>query len=189
MTLTYNGVPYVYYGYTTTVAGVTSAANTTVPPTDPLIASVTQNTTITYLYVRDTIGFKVTKTLTAPAEETEQFVFQIDYKGGGATAGTVVRTMMAVITVQVGQTSATINFVDMPQGWYTVTELNSNFRFELQTAQLPADNPGATIAGRTVTRNITDNSGIYKFTNKRLDVPWANGKTDLINDLPPLTNP
>ena len=190
--LTKDGIHYIYYGFTvTTSSGGISSVDMT-PPASliyPLIASVTEKSTITYLYERAKVRFNIVKALTSPAEEDEQFVFQVDNLGSGASPGAIGNTMLAVITVRAGQTTGAAIYVDMPQSWYTVTELNSNFRFQLLTAQLQADNPGATVSGVAVTRMITDNTAVFTFTNQRLDVPWVNGKTNVTNDMPPLTNP
>jgi len=119
-----------------------------------------------------TTGFQIEKTLDSPAEEDEKFVFQVDYRETSAT-GTVVKTMYAVITIEAGESIGTANFVDMSAGWYTVTELDSNWRFELLT-------------DRTVTMEIEDGNEIFEFLNKRMDVPWVNGKNSITNEMPPV---
>ena len=124
---------------------------------------------ITLTVEQITTGFEVKKTLESPAEEQEKFVFQVDYREDSAT-GDIVRTMYAVITIDAGDSAGTAAFVDMPVGWYTVTELDSNWRFELTTA-------------KTVTLEI-DEEETFTFRNKRRDVPWVNGKNSVTNEMP-----
>ncbi len=129
-------------------------------------------------------GLSIQKKLTKPAEVDEEFVFLLEYRGNGEEPGEVESTLYGVIHIEHGQTGAKIAYVDMPPGWYTVTELKNNFRFTLQTDKLPTDNPDAEeINGASVVKILEDGSSLnYVFTNKRDDVPWANGKTNLMND-------
>lgn len=142
------------------------------------------------LYVVETGELTVNKVLTDSAEEEETFVFQVDYCGNGAEAGSVERTMYAVITIPAGQKTGMAKFIEMPPGWYTVTELDSNWRFELLDDELEVDNPGAAVDADNakVTMYIEEHNEIdYTYQNKRLDVPWANGKHSVTNDMPALT--
>jgi len=141
------------------------------------------------LYVEEAGELTVEKELTAPAEEEETFVFQVDYCGNDTEAGSVERTMYAVITIPAGETTGTAKFVEIPAGWYMVTELNSNWRFELLVDELDNNNPDAVIDGDNagVTMHIEGNSPIYVYQNNRLDVPWVNGKSSVTNDMPPVS--
>ena len=119
--------------------------------------------------------FEVIKRLTAPAEEEEKFVFQVDFMGNGASpSSTPVRTMYAVITIGVGDDEETALFVDMPVGWYKVIELDSNWRFELLT-------------DRVVTLKAEGNDDVFSYTNGRKDIPWANGNDSVTNEMPPVS--
>ena len=90
--------------------------------------------------------FEVQKTLNAPAEENEIFVFKVEYRGwDAAAAGEVQNTMYARVEVKAGEITAKAVFKDMPIGWYTVTELDSNWRFELNDEALTANNDGASV--------------------------------------------
>ena len=143
-----------------------------------------------WVQAEDTGEVTIEKKLTSPAEEDETFVFQVDYRGSGTTAGSAERTMYAVITIKTGESEGTAKFVDMPAGWYTVTELDSNWRFELLVDELDDDNPTAVVdaANARITMYVEDDSAGCTYQNKRLDVPWANGKDSITNEMPPLTS-
>ena len=138
------------------------------------------------LYVHDVADLLVEKRLAAPAEEEETFVFRVDYMGNGTSAGATERTMYAVITIGHGASGGSALFKDMPVGWYTVTEMDSNWRFGFVASALTADNPGASInaANRSVTMWSNSNAGTYIFRNNRKSAPWVNGKARVKNDMP-----
>jgi len=108
------------------------------------------------LWVSETNTFQINKTLGSPAEEEETFVFLVEYRGAKTTPGAVTQTLYAVITLEPGQVFGTAIFADMPIGWYSVTELDSNWRFDLDGNLLEDENPKATVdkSKGTVTRWI-----------------------------------
>lgn len=142
------------------------------------------------LYVTEACELEITKELAgAVAEEDEQFVFQIDYCGNAASGpGAVERTMYAVAAIQAGNITWSGEFVNMPAGWYTVVELESNWRFDLLSSQLALDNSSAIVdaSNAKVTMRIEGDRGTYLYKNERLDIPWANGKDSITNDMPSL---
>ena len=90
-------------------------------------------------------SFTVKKTLDAAAEEDELFIFKAEYRGSGVAAGAVQNTMYARITVPAGQTEATATFTVMPQGWYTVTEITSNWQYSFDGGGTGTANPNGTV--------------------------------------------
>ena len=147
------------------------------------------NNIIVNLYVELATGLTINKYLTETAAEDETFVFQVEYRGDDNAAGAVEQTMYAVITVPWGtpaETAKTALFVDMDPGWYTVTELDANWRFTLREDKLPGDNPAATIEQRSVTLWAEGESGaVFTWCNSRKDVPWVNGKSGITNHFEP----
>jgi hypothetical protein len=110
----------------------------------------------------------------------------IEYLGKGDSAGPVERTFYSVLHVLNGQVADSVVTADMPEGWYRVTELDSNWRYTLNQAGLAGDNAGAAITARAVTRRITGGSPVFAFRNERDDVPWVHGETGVVNDMPPI---
>lgn len=96
---------------------------------------------------------QIEKKLEMVAEEDETFLFQVDYLGQGEEPGEVMSTMYARIDIPAGQQNGYAVFNNQQPGWYTVTELDSNWRFE-PDGQLTEDNPDATVdeTGNSVTR-------------------------------------
>jgi hypothetical protein len=179
--------PWVYIGYKE--GDDDSAALIPGSPPAPLVASVDADYDFIYVYRKVDANFSILKTLNQAAEQTERFVYQIEYMGSGASAGAVTRTFYSVLHVQNGQETDIISSAILPEGWYRVTELDNNWRYTLDTTALSGDNSGATVnaAGRWVLRKVEHgDNAVFSFKNDRDDVPWVHGETGVINAMPPI---
>jgi hypothetical protein len=163
------------------------------------------------LYVEWSNDLVIEKNLTAPTRQEETFVFRVEQREGdkhlvdGQTGdisdgqpGDLIRTMFAVITIPKGGDYGSVTFADMEDGWYTVTELGSNWTHTLLVGRLADDhvferdgattrNPVAVVseADRNVSLWSEDSNALYTFWNDRDDVPWVHEKDRITNHMPP----
>ncbi|MCL1797596.1 MAG: hypothetical protein FWG24_04720, partial [Eggerthellaceae bacterium] len=143
------------------------------------------------LYVDEINEFMIEKNLTEPGKIDETFVFKVEYLGNGEEPGAVERTMYAVITIPAGEVYGSATFIDMPYGFYSVTELASNWNYTLLTERFEGDHaPNALIdeASRSVTLWAEDSSALYTYWNMRDDTPWVFAKNTITNNLPPVSD-
>ena len=179
--------PWVYVGYRE--GDSDSAPLIPGSPPAPLVPSVNADYDFIYVYTKiNNVSFTIRKTLGRAAAQTERFVYMIEYLGKGGSAGPAERTFYSVLHVLNGQVTDSVATADVPEGWYRVTELDSNWRYTLDQAGLAGDNAGAAVSARAVTRQITSGSPVFAFRNDRDDVPWVHSETGVVNDMPPISS-
>ncbi len=111
----------------------------------------------------------ITKTLTAAATEAETFVFQIQRLApdGSALGG----IFYATITIPQGQTSASIRLAGLYASNYSVTELQSNWRY-------------STVGGASQTVAVTrDGNATVTFSNQKTNDHWLSDKAEVSNQM------
>lgn len=111
------------------------------------------------------VSFTLTKQLTKAAEADETFIFMIQ------DADSVFYT---TLTVAKGSTAASITVEGMAPGSYTVTELDSNWRFK---------NTGTP----SQTQQLSDHNADYSFTftNEQTTSQWLSGNANVVNKMAP----
>gem|GEM_PF-2385873 len=139
------------------------------------------------LYVDEINEILIEKNLTEPAKTDETFVFKVEYCGNDEEPGAVERTMYAVVTIEAGETYGYATFVDMPYGFYTVTELESNWTYTLVAERLESDHVSEALIdeqNQSVTLWAEDSSALYTYWNTREDTPWVFAKNTITNYMP-----
>ncbi|MDR2715347.1 MAG: hypothetical protein LBB46_01185, partial [Coriobacteriaceae bacterium] len=135
----------------------------------------------------------IEKNLTEAADAEETFVFKVEYRGNDAAPGAVERLMYAVVTIPAGQDFGRAVFTDMETGFYTVTELGSNWTYTLMAGRLEGDHaghePAATVSPLegSVTLWAEDSRALYTYWNERDEVPWIFDKSSITNNMPSIS--
>lgn len=125
-------------------------------------------------------SFTITKTTTERSAQDESFVFRIDCPDGTSSS--------CVITVPAGQTSATKTFIARVRGEYTVTELNTNWRFAAQDDGSYATDGEQTVRleGSSLKFNIATgapNTYSFYFVNSVVNERWLSSQTHVTNTM------
>ena len=71
----------------------------------------------------------ITKELDEASVAEQSFLFLLEYRS--AASDTILNNYYGVITIPAGYSSGTIEFQDILPGVYTVTEIESNWHYEL----------------------------------------------------------
>ncbi len=117
---------------------------------------------------------EITKQLTEKATEEETFIFMIQRKVGEGNTSKITETFYASVTLEPGEDEKMVTIADLKQGTYVVTELQSNWRFELDTTN--DENLG-------ITAVVSDTPGKAVFTNKKSNDKWLSGKDKVTNTM------
>jgi uncharacterized surface anchored protein len=153
-------------------------ANTTTPDimVDYSVAGYAKSVTVENEQI---CHFTLTKTISEASIHDETFVFEVTGPAG---------TSFAVITIPAGQTTASLNFVDMPVGTYIAIERNTNWRYSIQTASTTASDGTNTYAysGGQLSMLLDDplnNSYRFHFTNRKTIDIWVSGHNSVTNTM------
>lgn len=123
------------------------------------------------------VSFRIVKQLTdaggnaAAARELEQFVYEINYRE--AKNDPVTRTFFQVVSVQSADWEAEITLVELPAGYYTVTELDGNWRYTLDGEW-----------GVTRLVDGAEREHIFLFKSRVANDPWIAGKARAVGGMP-----
>jgi len=143
---------------------------------DHTAAGYNQSLTVTNTPYCD---FTLTKTITAPSDKDEQFLFEITGPTG---------TYYSVITVLAGQTAASQSFAGMPVGTYSVVEKSSNWRYSIQTESTNASDGTSTFpyAGGQLSMLIDNplSTGYqFAFVDSRTVNAWVSDHSRVTNTM------
>lgn len=148
--------------------------------TDGIVSGVKPGKTTATAWVENTLGdrvevtydiivseelveFTLSKSLTEIASEDETFVFMISGNGS---------TFYTTLTVTEGNSSASIKITGLEKGSYTVTELDSNWRYE---------NTGN--ASQTIELNDINTAYSCSFTNEKMSDQWLSNSVKVVNTM------
>ncbi len=131
----------------------------------------------------------VIKQLTEPALSDQPFIFQVDGNTDGI-AGTDC-TFQIVLTVAAGDSSAYQTVTHLAEGVYTVTELDTNWRYTLVIADTVGkvnDVGTASPVGRSVTLPVSADADYYFiFKNQLVNSYWLDFNASVTNKMNTLT--
>ncbi|MDL2324700.1 DUF11 domain-containing protein [Ruminococcaceae bacterium OttesenSCG-928-A16] len=119
------------------------------------------------------VALQITKTINQPSAEDETFIYQIDYapEAGGQTS----KSFYATITVPAGETATTISILELTPGQYTVTELDSNWRYAIDE--------NATPLTQVYPLNGHNRTGTANYLNNRILDTWVSDKASVSNHM------
>jgi len=125
-------------------------------------------------------SFNLTKTIAAPSNKDEQFLFEITGPAGAV--------YYSVITIPTGQVTVSQKFVDMPVGTYNITEKNSNWRYTIVTGSSQASNGTTTFpyAAGKLTMLVDDSLNVnyrFTFTDSKTVNTWVSGHSNVTNTM------
>ena len=114
----------------------------------------------------------ITKTLTAPAEEDQTYIFEVT---GTTREPESTYSLTVTLTIKEGDTVAQVLVANIPDGTYTVTEKQAwSWRYNQTSCEFhPKD--GAVISETTFTVAIENPEWVAEFTNSRTDQFWLSG--------------
>lgn len=127
-------------------------------------AQETTNTVYLKQWRKNIYPLTISKSLTAAATEAETFVFSI--QGGAAN-----QIFYATITIPAGGSSGSVLLTDLYASTYSVTELNSNWRYSPLTG-----------ASQTVTIVETGTASVA-FRNDKTKGNWLSDKAEVSNHM------
>lgn len=117
-------------------------------------------------------NIKITKTLTEPAATDQVFVFDVS---GTTRKPEAPYSIRVCLVIPQGETYAEVKIPDVPDGTYTITELDWSWRYDQTDCQIYAKNDRVRIEGNTFTLGAEHPNWQADFTDKHTEKQWLSG--------------
>lgn len=114
----------------------------------------------------------ITKTLTEPAAADQVFVFDVS---GTTRKPEAPYSIRVCLVIPKGETYAEVKIPDVPDGTYTITELDWSWRYDQTDCQIYAKNDRVRIEGNTFTLGAEHPNWQADFTDKHTEKKWLSG--------------
>ncbi|MCL2461570.1 MAG: isopeptide-forming domain-containing fimbrial protein [Defluviitaleaceae bacterium] len=134
-------------------------------------ADKNQDSNPTYHYV-EVVGFDIDKSILTASDRDESFAFRIDYSP--AEGLPVANSFYGVITVAAGSLLSSEHFSNLPPGYYTVTELDNNWRYTIAEGY-----------SRTLSKSVIDPAAnaVFNFVNSKTNDQWVGSSSKADNTM------
>lgn len=114
----------------------------------------------------------ITKTLEEVAKQDEVFMYDIS---GTTRKPEAPYTIRVALLIPKGETYAEVTINDVPDGTYTITELDWSWRYDQTDCQIYPTNGRTRIEGNTFILGAEHPNWEADFTNKRTEKKWLSG--------------